>query len=336
MGKRILLLAPDDYQLFVLVERNLLHLGYEVVTIINKPVGFQYKSFFQRIYSRWRKIVDRDNSYKRSLIDIYNLEHNLTVINQEKAFDYGLVFRADFFSQEVLKLAKVKSDHFVSYHYDGIERNPEVKALIPYFDRFFVFDKVDLVSNDRFKTHLAYNFFFDYDLELKDWMEEPIYDMFFLGYYNEGREGALLSFYKFVKEILAKIHFEIAFTPLNKHFQPNYREIGIHCRDGSIPFEEYLGYIKKSKIIVDFLIGEHNGLSFRIFEGLKYGKKVITTNSNVRNYDFYHPDNFFILKEGDYDKIEIMDFIERPYYKIDENIRMKYSFTNWLNYILKH
>ena len=84
--------------------------------------------------------------------------------------------------------------------------------------------------------------------------------------------------------------------------------------------------------MVDFKTPIHNGLSFRAFEALGYQKKLITTNENIKKYDFYHPDNVFVWDGKDKNGLE--EFIQRPYFKIDCAIREKYGFKNWIHYVL--
>ena len=67
-------------------------------------------------------------------------------------------------------------------------------------------------------------------------------------------------------------------------------------------------------------------------EALGYKKKLITTNETVKFYDFYHPNNIFIYNGENHD--ELTEFLKLPYFPIDENIRKKYSFANWIRYIL--
>lgn len=88
----------------------------------------------------------------------------------------------------------------------------------------------------------------------------------------------------------------------------------------------------RSKAILDMKLPYHEGLSFRFFEAIYYKKKIITDNVNVKNYDFYHPDNIFITDYEDFSGLK--EFLEKPYYEIDEKIVNKYGVENWLRYVL--
>lgn len=331
MKKRILLLVPNDYKLYLLIERNLLEMGFEVTVVLHDSIKFKYKNIFQRVINAIKKLIDGNNQYKQRLAREYTAEQLLKRIDTFDLFDYCLVLRADFFHKNVLLAAKNKSRYIVSYHYDGLRRNPDIFRMIPLFDKFYVFDEDDIIINDELRTYLSHNFYFDF-VQKTDSIN---YDAYFLGFYNKSRELSLLNLFDILTKIYQTVKFQIVF-PSNQLEHANlYRERGIECLNEIIPFEDYLGHIEQTKVIVDFLIGEHNGLSFRIFEGLKYEKKVITTNVNIIKYDFYHPNNFYILDSSSMNDIDILAFLETPYVTIDPSIKKEYSFSSWISQILE-
>jgi hypothetical protein len=61
---------------------------------------------------------------------------------------------------------------------------------------------------------------------------------------------------------------------------------------------------------------------------------MITNNKSIVNYDFYHPNNIFILTDSNLDSLE--DFVKLPYVEIPEEIVMKYNFKNWIKKILEN
>lgn len=83
--------------------------------------------------------------------------------------------------------------------------------------------------------------------------------------------------------------------------------------------------------LVDFINGKHCGLSFRTFEAMGYDKKLITTNAEIIKYDFYNPNNIFVLNNDNLAKLN--EFLEKPYEPLPVEIKQKYSFTNWIRYV---
>lgn len=331
MRKKILFLAPDDYSLYMLLERNLKSYGFEVTTILHNSVKFRYKNILQRLSNFFRKLVDGNKNYKKKLQENYTAECLVKEIDKYSQFDYCLVIRADFFHEDVLLKAKKNSDFIVSYHYDGLRRNPSIYDRIPLFDRFYVFDEEDLISDGKIKTYLSHNFYFDYN-EREE--RQLIYDLYFLGFYNQTREELLLKFFDLAKHCLGNVKFQVVFLPKDMDRLAEYERRGIECLTDLVPFEEYLKRVEQAKVIVDFVISDHKGLSFRIFEGLKYQKKVITTNSNIAKYNFYTPDNFYVLDYNTFNETELLKFVNNPFKPIDESLRLKYSFSHWIKEIL--
>ena len=144
----------------------------------------------------------------------------------------------------------------------------------------------------------------------------------------------MFDFLIIAKRCLESVKFQIVFSPENIDRMSDYEKHGIECLTDIIPFNEYLKKIERTKFIVDFVIGDHKGLSFRVFEGIKYQKKVITTNTNIIKYDFYTPTNFYVLDHDTLDEKALLKFVNTPYRPIDESIRLKYSFSYWIKDVL--
>ena len=69
----------------------------------------------------------------------------------------------------------------------------------------------------------------------------------------------------------------------------------------------------------------------RTFETLGAGKKLITTNSQIKKYSFYNDQNIFIL-----DRENILmsrDFLKSPFKKIDDDLVFEMSISGWIKSI---
>ncbi|MBP8794066.1 MAG: hypothetical protein KBH29_12885, partial [Lutibacter sp.] len=88
-----------------------------------------------------------------------------------------------------------------------------------------------------------------------------------------------------------------------------------------------------SNVMLDVCREDQSGLSFRIFESMMYRKKLITNNSDVRNYDFYNPNNILIVNK---DASNIYkDFFETAYQEIEKEIYSKYTLESWLKKVFE-
>ncbi len=68
---------------------------------------------------------------------------------------------------------------------------------------------------------------------------------------------------------------------------------GINYID-KMEYKEYLQRLDKSKCLLDVLQGESRGFTLRV-EALVYGKKLITTNSEILNAPFYDARQFLYI-----------------------------------------
>ena len=96
-------------------------------------------------------------------------------------------------------------------------------------------------------------------------------------------------------------------------------------------YPQVIEYIRKSKVIIDLVAEWQNGITLRPLEGLFFKKKLITNMKEITGYDFYNPQNIFVL--GVDDLSHIKEFVESPYY-VGENyseLINRYSMQGWLN-----
>lgn len=96
--------------------------------------------------------------------------------------------------------------------------------------------------------------------------------------------------------------------------------------------EETAKIMSESKAILDLQHFTQKGLTNRTLESLGSGIKLITSNEQVKYYDFYKPNNIFVIDR----KNPTIDdsFLETPYEGVPNKIYNEYSLENWLRAIL--
>ncbi|RCW53392.1 hypothetical protein [Halanaerobium sp. ST460_2HS_T2] len=92
-------------------------------------------------------------------------------------------------------------------------------------------------------------------------------------------------------------------------------------------YDEILYNISKSKSILEILQSTQSSPSLRTFEALFFSKKLITNNKNIINYDFYHPNNIFIIGENKLQNLK--GFLSLPYKNISQEIIDSYDINLW-------
>jgi len=324
--KKIILTITPDVKLYQCFKENLEHIGFQVYIITNYK-EFKYSSIKDRCINFLIKIFFKDKTFKKKLIVSQNNNEILDAISNTPEADFSLTIRADLFHEESInKIINLAKKNY-AYQWDGLSRYPEVKKLIPLFDKFYVFDKKDL--NIEHKTYLTTNFYFDCYAELFN-KKEFEYDFYTLCNYDE-RINKIISIF----EILYKKGFKLKLVLYSKPRKHLEKYSYITFIQEPISYYDNLINVSKSKGLIDIIDTTiHSGLSFRIFEALGYDKKLITTNENILNYDFYNENNMFYVNNN-IDSLDFEDFLNNPLQNLDPSIKKKYSFTNWISTLLE-
>ena len=322
--KKVLVLMTADNRICDCVVENIKNNGYDVFLLATS--NFKYKNTKDRLVNFYRKVFKNDKSYKKKLIKQYNEDYYLDILNNQKEiFDFGLVIRPDKFRLEVLQAAKIKVKKMVAYQWDGMSRYPEVYDTVDFFDDFYVFDKNDIEMNPQ-KFSLTTNFYFDcYQKLFKNKIK---YDAYFIGSYDS-RTPDLVAICNQLESFGLSIKVLLSATPPEHLYKYDFIT---HLNKG-LTYYENLEMLSKSKIIIDLAHKNlHNGLSFRAFESIGFDKKMITTNKLIKSMDFYNPQNIFVHDDG---RTDLENFIATDYLALPHDIKNKYSFSNWFNYIFK-
>lgn len=320
------------------IQQNLKHHNFDIKFIDSSPEHLKRIKIplLHSIYHYFRQFFLSDSTYKAKIKK--NLKHQMisqkiqmNISNTQS--DYTLVIRPDLFSLEHLNILKTKSNqNFIGYQWNGLARFPDTFLSINKFNRFFIFDNMDL-SNPEYKKYNLIgttNFYFDM------YHPQPVAHQgtvaYFVGLHFDERSQSLDHCAKVLTEHGIKLDFNVRALKDVKNAYAQYKNAEIKFIKKNIEFDENLARINQADILVDVVNPVHHGLSFRTFEALYYGKKLITNNAVIQHYDFYHPDNILIWDGQDLSNIT--SFLARPYVQIDKNIVEKYSFENWIKNIL--
>ncbi|MBL1230741.1 oligosaccharide biosynthesis protein Alg14 [Enterococcus sp. BWB1-3] len=137
--------------------------------------------------------------------------------------------------------------------------------------------------------------FYSKQLTLPD--RELKHDLFF-GASNNGR----MDVAKTVLAILNTLHIDSHYFILKGKGND---------QEGYLPYNDYLSLVAQSKGILEIMRSGQTGLTLRTLESLFFKKKLVTTNSKIRYYHFYNPENIFIIGKDDFD--DLPDFLNSPY-----------------------
>ncbi|MFM4774582.1 hypothetical protein ACEUD0_01840 [Aeromonas veronii] len=169
---------------------------------------------------------------------------------------------------------------------------------------------------------------------IKKKKEGEAFDLVFIGTAHSER-------YKLVMDITSgfKKVFTFFYTPnklvfLYKRYWCN-ELAGLSYFDvSSIPMSRdgVIDTISKSKAVIDINHPSQVGLTIRTFEIIAAGKKLITTNKNVMDYDFYNENNVLYYYES-IDFVNVIDFLDKPFLELDEKYK-SYSLKKWVKRVV--
>lgn len=325
-GKSILLCMPNYFNIYELFAENIKALGMELILIV--PPVFYYKRWKDRVINFLRKVFLGDRQYKNKLIKQFNIEYflNKTSNIESKSIDYMLFVQPDLVTDnQIGKLLRIGKKN-IAYHWNGLEQYPDMEVFdnIGQFDTFYVFDPKDYQKYREIYPNikLSHNFFFE-NIENTTTVDNIEKKALYVGSYFEDRIKNVI----FVEKLLDKYNIPTDIELVYKDKKPFLSNKNIKITSEKINFIDYLKKVQRSKILLDFKLG-HNGLSFRFFEALKYEKKIITDNFSVKEYDFYNPNNIFILHKDNLENLET--FLHSDYQKLPPELVEKYSFSSWI------
>ena len=325
-SKKILFIYKNQ-TLSKVFEENLYKEGYDLEILFKEQFKQFRLTFLQKIINIICRVFFKVNNYPIKA-EQYNFkkycEKSLKNL-ASKSYDYCLVIRGDLIPEFVIKHARSISNKMVDFQLDGLSVSSKILDYQKYFDRIFVFDPEDVKKYPEAALHFLPNCYFGEP----DFSIPSEIDLLYIGQYLDERNVQLKNLHQYLEE------HQLSYTShtslyRGRCFEPLHPKVLQHKTSTS--YEGNLDFVKKSKIIIDFKRKEHNGLSLRFFEAMQYGKKIITDNVSVKNYEFYHPNNIFVTDFVHLDGI--LEFIQKPYHPLPETLIEQYGFKNWIKVIL--
>lgn len=330
-GKKILLVALPGYPDGIV--KKMKELGADVDYIHDKPnEGFVTKTLGRLQIGFYQKIIE--SYYENVLFSL-----------KERDYDYVLAIRGEYTPINSLKLMReyFPKAKLILYMWDGLHKQNTIgiEKKWPYYDQVYTFDRIDYEANKDKLHFLPLYYYEDYlPKDIKCVNDETLeYDISFIGtahddrinvvknIMQQGRDNGLSCFsYFYMPHKFVYLKNKL----MNKDFK-NVTESDIKYQ--MLPFEDLYDIYANSKCVVDVENRGQHGLTMRSIEIIGLKRKFITTNQDIKNYDFYNENNILVIDRSA--PILDMDFFKRPYEELDEEIYKKYSIKNWILEVLK-
>ena len=312
--KDLLIVTADSMNIMEVFQDTLASCpGFTFDSLDNDRIrkSFHYKNFRQRTYNFFLKNTTGQN-IKHTF---YNSAMKKAIAGLDQYYKQILIIRPDLLSDHYLQLLRNRTDYFIAYYWDTIDIVPREKDIVHYFDRILSFDPADC---NKYGFEFQPNFFFHDHKQVE--RKYQVYNL-----------STIDSRKRIIEELaitLDKAGLSHLFKGFNeKWFKSNYIQY-----THRVTYKEMLTEAAYCDVILDVAKPGQTGLTFRPFEALGLNKKLITKNGNIRDYEFYHPDNVMIVDAG---KVHLeVEFFKRPFHQIPGSIRSKYHIKQWLANVL--
>lgn len=326
---KLLLIMPRFFNYPELITEELNKMGYEVDFFDDRPST-----------NAWIKATIRIN---KILISRYIERYFDKVMKTIRWKKYDVVFlisgQSLSFSKDMI--AEIKKSQpqakFVLYQWDSQTNFPYIKQVQDIFDKCYSFDKRDIQETPSLRfLPLFYSRKYEEIGQKK--LSDYKYDFCFVGTAHPKKYKFINMMSEQLKDIYPK-QFIYFFFPspivffyrkiMNKELRKaKYSEFHYVPLKG----KEMNDIYEASKCVLDSAQAGQLGLTIRVIEALGAKKKLITTNEDVVNYDFYRPENIYLYEaEMDLDNI----FFKSEYVDVEQDVYEKYSLRSWLKEIVE-
>ena len=319
--KKVLLITPNYMDYTDIIRSGIyeyLDAETHLITTTGNDLNFIYRNSFHRIKNFFSKFILKKNQ-KKIFYNNAIKEKLETVFEKHPQFDDILVLRPDLI-KEHLPFIKAHGKRSIAYFWDSFSRISEGKEVIQFFDKFFSFEPRDVKDHQL----LFLPNFYSPDLVIYKNVS-PHFDLSYVASYDdrlETLEKILVS----LSPLDLKTNINIIATKAPE--AKNKNEKSITWFTDVLPRKETIRIMSDSRVLLDIAQLKQDGLSFRIFEAMKLGKKIITTNRSITTYDFYDPRNIFVWENEN--TIPARDFFTAPYSPPSVDIFNKYSLQKWI------
>lgn len=308
--------------------------GYneEIINEIKKQ-GYNVTWFLDKIKINYiDKVLNKfDKKYIEKKFDEYFFS---TIKNlEDKKFDKILIiFGASFIRKKHIDLLHEKflNTEIIYYAWDSVKNFPLIENLLINCDKSFSFDPVDA---KKYNVGFLPLFYVSKDNKIKN----AQYDVStVMSFFVEKADGLKKILYMLPENlnnnIYLKIRDKMYFYKLKIFNRNKISDIEKYFQFSSLKRNDVYGIFCDSKVIIDCPLPNQNGLTMRTFEVLALKRKLLTTNINIKEYDFYSPDNIYVVDTG---RNDIKEFIEKDFNE-EFSISEKYSLENFIKILLNN
>lgn len=324
-NNNILFISPSFFGIEEKLIIEMKNLGNEVIWFDERSVNRSFEKAINKIFP----YIFYNKSYRYIKEKIENINKKIDII---------IVVKGDMLTKACIALLRSKwpNAKIVLYLWDPVSYIHGIKAKLKLYDKIFSFDTEDC-NKYGFEFRPLFSDLTDRGVTNSN-IQPSKYDICFFGTMYGDRFKIVYFFNRFCQSNNLRFYH---FCYVNGNFMKIFywltnsfcRKLGVN-KLNTIPKtkKEIEKILDDSKAVLDVNDNEQSGLTIRTLETVLRNKRLITTNTEIANYDFYNPNNILIIpRDG---KIPDYCKFDNNFEKIDESILENYTAKGWVINVL--
>ncbi|MBP3366701.1 MAG: hypothetical protein J6K96_06855 [Treponema sp.] len=328
-GKKVLLFAPQFFGYETEIANKIKEFGATIDLYDERANPTTFDKICIRLNLR-NLLMKKIRFYYETIIEKF----------EENYFDYVVFLNPETVTIDLLNKLKEKQKKavFVLYMWDSFENKPHTKELIPFFENKLSFNK-DEGAKYGFKFRPLF-FIDEYDVDKNPLAKNKTdIDIGFIGTVHSDRYKVLKEVETLATQNGLKTSYYMFFPSKILFYKYKFQNLGkikISKKDfhfNSLNSHQAKEFLERCKVVIDIQHPKQVGLTMRTIEMLGLRKKLITTNQDIKNYDFYNEDNICVI-----DRKNILinkNFFDTNYNLHSDLYRKNYSLESFVEEILK-
>ncbi len=301
-GKSILFISPVFFGYEVAIKSKLIDLGANVFHVDDRPSNSSITKGLIRIHKNLAK-YSIDKYYKQIAEELEYQEFDVVFLLSPEALSLAFL---DFCKHRWPKA------YYVMYTWDPIKNRKHTLEFAPYCNRVFTFQKDDA---EKYNFSFKPLFYLDIYGGVREKSLKKDYDLCFMGTTHSDRYKIVQKVQDWCIERNLKCFFYFYLQGNSLYWFNKLKSNDVMPSMADVSFfkmssTDIVQVMASSNAVLDIQHPRQTGLTIRTLETLGAGRKLVTTNAEIKGYDFY-----------DKRQIRIIDRIE-PTANLDANFFM--------------
>ncbi len=325
--KSVLLISPEFFGYETAVRDKLIEMGANVTLFDDRPNNGLIAKSLIRINKKL---------FETKILEYYaKISEDIS----DKEFDIIFLLNPEALPVSFLEMCKSRWNDalYVMYMWDSIKNRKHTLEFIPFCDRVFTFDRDDAELPD---FHFRSLFYLDLYSSIRQSSQPIEYDLCFMATIHSDRYAIAKAIKDWCCQNELQSFFHLFMHDRVLYYFNKLKDKGITAQLSEVSFtkmtaSEIVKVFAASKVVLDIQHPKQTGLTMRTLETLGSGKKLITTNDKIKEYDFYNPENVVVIDRANPTAALNLDFFSDKSLQVPEKTLAGYSIGGWLADILR-